>query len=61
MQQAGLLVSRKDPADQRRRLWRLEAAGRQRIEELRPIWKVIDATVSNLLPMAGSNLLESFA
>jgi DNA-binding MarR family transcriptional regulator len=61
MRQAGLLISRRDPADHRRRLWRLEAAGRQRIEELRQIWEVIDATVSDLLPAAGPSLLQGFA
>jgi MarR family transcriptional regulator, organic hydroperoxide resistance regulator len=53
LERAGLIVIVADPGDGRRRLLTLSVAGRKLVDELRPLWKTLDAVAERLNAEAG--------
>lgn len=54
LEKAGLITFVADPADGRRRLITLTHAGRRLIDELRPLWAVLDGVAEQLNAEAGN-------
>jgi DNA-binding MarR family transcriptional regulator len=61
MTRRGLLTSRKDKADERRRLLSLTRKGRQTVKNLQPLWSIVDECTRQLIKVAGHNLLADIA
>ena len=59
MGRTGLVESRTDDRDQRRRLLRLTPKGELTVRELRPLWSRIDAEMDKLISESGGTLLQS--
>ncbi|UCF18184.1 MAG: MarR family transcriptional regulator [Gemmatimonadota bacterium] len=59
MTQRGLLESRRDPADERRRLLALTAKGRGLAAQLSPVWRVVRAETEGLLAESGADVLAA--
>ncbi len=59
MQRRGLLLSRRDPKDERRRLLTLSAKGRRMVSRLKPAWNAIRSQTDGLIAESGSDLLTA--
>ncbi len=59
MGRRGLLLSRRDPKDERRRLLALSAKGRRTVSRLRPAWDAIRRQTEALIAESGSDLLTA--
>ncbi|MFH1337027.1 MAG: bifunctional helix-turn-helix transcriptional regulator/GNAT family N-acetyltransferase [Candidatus Zixiibacteriota bacterium] len=58
MEKAGLLVSRKDKADERKRLLSLSPSGKALVTKLKPLWNDFKLSAGELLAESGVDLLE---
>jgi DNA-binding MarR family transcriptional regulator len=61
MARRGLLTSRKDKDDERRRLLSLTPKGRQTVKKLQPLWSVVDECTRQLIKVTGHDLLADIA
>ncbi len=61
MVRRGLLISRKDKDDERRRLLSLAPKGRQVVGELQPLWDAVEECTRRLIREAGGDLLSGIA
>lgn len=61
MARCGLLTSRKDKDDERRRLLSLTSKGRRVVGDLQPLWDAVEKCTRRLIREAGYNLLSSIA
>ncbi|MGB8657558.1 MAG: bifunctional helix-turn-helix transcriptional regulator/GNAT family N-acetyltransferase [Candidatus Zixiibacteriota bacterium] len=57
MEKAGLIASRRDKTDERKRLLSLSASGKELAAKLKPIWKDIQKANQELLDTSGADLL----
>ncbi|MFH1373036.1 MAG: MarR family transcriptional regulator [bacterium] len=57
MSRRGLLTSRTDPDDERRRLLSLTSKGKKMVEKLRPLWIAVETCTSQVIEASGCNLL----
>lgn len=55
----GLVVSRKDPSDERRRLLELSDEGRQMEQQLLPMWRDIEGAVADMVAFTGVDVLRA--
>jgi DNA-binding MarR family transcriptional regulator len=53
LEKAGIVVSKSDPMDARRRLLKLTPAGRKLVERMGPFWKTLEAVALELTAEAG--------
>jgi DNA-binding MarR family transcriptional regulator/GNAT superfamily N-acetyltransferase len=56
-----LLVSSKDPADDRKRILSLSTKGKQIADRLTPVWEAIRDATQEVIDTAGGNALETIA
>ena len=61
MARRGLLISRKDAGDERRRLLSLTAKGHRTVKKLQPLWSVVDGCTRQLIKATGHDLLGDIA
>ena len=61
MARRGLLTSRKDKDDERRRLLSLTPKGRRVVRDLQPLWDAVEKCTRQLIREAGYDLLSSIA
>jgi len=59
MESEGLLLSRRDRQDERRRVLRLSRKGQRLVGRLEPVWKVIHSCAEELTDESGVDLLEA--
>ena len=59
MTRKGLIASKRDRQDERRRLLSLTAKGRRLSERLRPVWQTVSAQTSQWLKEADCNVLSA--
>jgi DNA-binding MarR family transcriptional regulator len=59
MEKAGLMVSQKDKADERKRLLSLSPSGKALVTKLKPIWNDFKLSAGELLEESGVDLLEA--
>jgi ribosomal protein S18 acetylase RimI-like enzyme len=59
MARSGLVRSRRDPADERRRLLSLNPQGRQLALQLSPVWRLVRNETERLLAESGVDLLKA--
>ena len=57
MSRHGLLTSRTDPDDERRRLLSLTSRGKKMVVKLRPLWVAVETCTSEVIEASGCNLL----
>ena len=61
LEKAGLVKSRKDTADERRRLLSLTIEGKRLIKSLQPLWDDIKAVTGDIVAESGDNILDSIS
>jgi DNA-binding MarR family transcriptional regulator len=61
MTRRGLLTSRKDKDDERRRLLSLTSKGRRVVGDLQPLWDVVEKCTSQLIKETGHDMLPGIA
>jgi DNA-binding MarR family transcriptional regulator/N-acetylglutamate synthase-like GNAT family acetyltransferase len=59
MEKAGLMVSQKDKADERKRLLSLSPSGKALVTKLKPVWNDFKLSAGELLEESGVDLLEA--
>ena len=61
MEKAGIVSSRKDKKDERRRLIGLTKKGFDTLSALEPVWKEIEAATQDIIETSGVNLLRALS